>query len=148
MPGQSRCLKSLRPVPDLWLRVMSSSLSLICSTSSHLQRLVTRDKGEFRALKDLIWHVRRRLSEVKTPTITVGCYCDNGAVESVGLTWFSMQLLEALGYVVLQPNFLDRQLYWPLVRCQRLYGPGACRECDPDADSEPRRRLKAILHVV
>ena len=116
--------------------------------SSHVQRLVTRDKGEFRALKDLIWHVRRRLSEVKTPTITVGCYCDNGVVESVGLTWFLMQLLEALGYVVLQPIFLCRQLTWPVVLCQRLHGPGACMECDPDADSEPRRRLKAILHVV
>ena len=81
--------------------------------------------------------MRRRLSEVKTPTITVGCYCDDGVVESVGLTWFLMQ-----------PIFLGRELTWPVVQCQRLLGPGACMECDPDADPEPRKRLKAILHAV
>ena len=137
-----------QPYFDRW--VSTADADHLGFHSSHLQRLVTRDKGlaEFRALKDLIWHVRRRLSEVKTPTITVGCYCDNGAVESVDLTWFLLQLLEAPGSAVLQPIFLGRQLTWPVVRCQRLHGPGACMECDPDADSEPRRRLKAILHAV
>ena len=136
-----------QPYFDRW--VSTAVAGHLGFRSCHLQRLVTRDKGEFRALKDITCGVRRRLSEVKTPTITVGCYCDNGVVESVGLTWFLMQLLEALGYVVLQPIFLGRELTWPAVRCQRLHGPGACMECDPDADSEPRRRLKAIiLHVV
>ena len=118
-----------QPYFDRW--VSTADADHLGFHSSHLQRLVTRDKGfpEFRALADLIMHVRRRFLDVKTPVINVGCYCDKGAVESVGLTWFLMQ--------------------WPVVRCQRLHGPGACRECAPDTDSEPRRRLKAILrHAV
>ena len=112
--------------------------------NAHLQRLLTRDQsGQFDGLRDLVWQVRSRLSQVRTPTITLGCYCDYGAVESVGLTWFLVQALEFLGYVPMNPLFFGRQSSWPSVPCQQ--SSSGCWECLPDADSEAKRGLNAVL---
>ena len=87
--------------------------------------------------------MQKRLIQVTMPTITLGCYCDDGSIESVSLTWFLLHVLEALGYVAMEPIYLGRQSTWPSVPCQR--GAQACVECRPDTDSEARRGLKAML---
>ena len=113
--------------------------------AGQLQRLLTRDGGrQFCALRDLVGQVRERLSRVRTPSITIGCYCDYGTVESVGLTWFLLQVIPLLGYVCMQPIYMEYKSVWSSVPCQRG-GAGACVECRPDADSEARRGLKDML---
>ena len=110
----------------------------------HIARLLARDSlGKPDALAHLVSHLRQRLREVQTPTIFLGCYCDDGTIESVCLTWFVLKILVALGYVPMDPVYLGRSTAWPRVKCQR--GTEACMDCRPDCDSESRKKLVAVL---
>ena len=136
----------LRAVDYLDTKVPSNARGHLGFHDGHMSRILTRDgPGDPVALAHIVGFLQKRFRETQRPTVTLACYCADGAVESVALTWVLQSLMEMLGFVPLDPVFIGRQTTWPDTRCQRR--AQSCRECRPEQDSPIRRQIRALLQT-